>query len=77
MEKTRKYFTLLLMFLMIATLPMSLIPQVFATGPATDTIIFKQVDKTLAAAAVQSGDLDYYIFGLNPSQVELIAGDPE
>ena len=77
MEKTRKFFTLLLMLLMIATLPMSLIPHVFATGPATDTIIFKQVDKTLAAAAVKSGELDYYIFGLNPSQVELIAGDPE
>jgi peptide/nickel transport system substrate-binding protein len=62
---------------MIATLPMSLIPQVFAQGPATDTIVFKQVDKTLAAAAVKAGELDYYIFGLNPSQVEVIAGDPE
>jgi peptide/nickel transport system substrate-binding protein len=35
------------------------------------------VDKTLAAAAVKAGELDYYIFGLNPSQVEVIAGDPE
>ena len=77
MENARKFFTLLMILLMIATLPMSLVPLAFAQGPATDTIIFKQVDKTLAAAAVKSGDLDYYIFGLNPSQVEIIAGDPE
>ncbi len=51
-----------MMLLMIATLPMSLVPLAFAQGPATDTIIFKQVDKTLAAAAVKAGELDYYIW---------------
>jgi peptide/nickel transport system substrate-binding protein len=62
---------------MILTIPLSFISNVAATGPATDTIIFVEVDKNLAAQAVKSGDIDYYIFGLTPGQVEILSGDSD
>lgn len=65
------------MLTLIAAIPLSMVPPAAAaTGPATDTIIFKEVDKALAAQAVKSGDIDYYIFGLTPAQTEILAGDP-
>jgi peptide/nickel transport system substrate-binding protein len=47
------------------------------TGPATDTIIFKRVPLELAAQAVKTGEIDYYIFGLRPAQAEELRGIPE
>ncbi|MEM3872637.1 MAG: ABC transporter substrate-binding protein [Nitrososphaeria archaeon] len=46
-------------------------PSVFAqtkTGPASDAIIFKRVPLDVVPEALKAGDIDYYIFGLRPSQ---------
>jgi peptide/nickel transport system substrate-binding protein len=45
-------------------------------GPAADSITFKRVPLDLAGAAVESKEIDAYIFGLRPSQAKAIAGRP-
>jgi peptide/nickel transport system substrate-binding protein len=67
------------MFFLIASVPLSLVPlaPVQGQGPPTDTIVVKSVAKELAAQALIAGDIDYYIFGLVPSEVATIANDPD
>jgi len=43
-------------------------------GPKTDVIIFKAVPLDQAAAALRSGDIDYYIYALRPAQAEALIG---
>lgn len=46
-------------------------PLAFAqtkTGPASDAIIFKRVPLDVVPEALKAGDIDYYIYGLRPSQ---------
>ncbi|MEM2394266.1 MAG: ABC transporter substrate-binding protein [Candidatus Bathyarchaeia archaeon] len=50
---------------------------VYATGPATDTLIFKRVPVDLAGEALKAGDIDYYIYGLRPAQAEALSGLPD
>ena len=46
--------------------------EVSAKGPASDTIIFKEVPVESAGQAVQAGDIDYYIFTSTPTQAEAL-----
>jgi len=46
------------------------------TGPATDTIIFKAIDTQLAAEALKKGLIDYYIYGLTPTEAEALEDYP-
>ncbi|MGC8949590.1 MAG: ABC transporter substrate-binding protein, partial [Thermoprotei archaeon] len=55
------------------------IPISFAqakTGPASDTIIFKRVPLDVVPEALKAGDIDYYIYGLRPSQAIALRGVP-
>ncbi|MBS7646751.1 MAG: ABC transporter substrate-binding protein [Candidatus Bathyarchaeia archaeon] len=74
-EKSKAIAVLILLFAAVA-FSASTAP-VYATGPATDTLIFKSVPVDLAGEALKAGDIDYYIFGLRPAQAEALKGLPE
>lgn len=52
------------------------VPAVSAKGPASDAILFKAVPVESAGDAVQTGEIDYYIFGVTPAQAEELEGAP-
>jgi peptide/nickel transport system substrate-binding protein len=57
----------------------TIIPISFAqakTGPASDAIVFKRVPLDVVPEALKAGDIDYYIFGLRPSQAIALRGVP-
>jgi peptide/nickel transport system substrate-binding protein len=74
MNEKRKAVAVLI-FLLAAAFSVSTTP-VRATGPATDTLIFKRVPVDLAGKALEAGEIDYYIFGLRPAQAEALIGSP-
>ncbi len=53
------------------------VPAVSAKGPASNAILFKEVPVESAGHAVQTGQIDYYIFGLTPTQAEDLEGAPD
>jgi peptide/nickel transport system substrate-binding protein len=73
MKKLKLVANILLLLLIAAIIqPLSTPVQAQGAepGPATDIIQFKAVDVNLVAQAIRSGEIDYYIFGLTPTQAE-------
>jgi len=76
-RRALSFSALLLMAMIIMSLSTSTLPVVAEQkGPASDTIIFKRVPAELAAQALMSGDIDYYIFGLTFTQAEALVDVP-
>lgn len=64
-------------FVIIALMALSVfIPLASATGPATDTLIYKRVPVDLVGQALRSGDIDMYIYALRSIQAGDLADDP-
>jgi len=58
----------------ITTIPLSFAQA--KTGPASDTIVFKRVPLDVVPEALKAGDIDYYLYGLRPSQAAALKDVP-
>ncbi|MBS7631520.1 hypothetical protein KEJ47_08145 [Candidatus Bathyarchaeota archaeon] len=70
-----KIFPILICLLIALSLPMSFMVEASPKpGPATDTLLFKSVPVDLASSALTTGQIDYYIYALKPSQAAALEG---
>lgn len=68
-------FSIFVFLLILLTFPLSLTVKASPEpGPATDTIIFRSVPVDLASSALTTGQIDYYIYALKPSQAVALQG---
>ncbi|MEM0453654.1 MAG: ABC transporter substrate-binding protein [Sulfolobales archaeon] len=69
------YSVILLLVIALATTQISIAVEAQAVkGPKVDVVTIKAIPLDQAVQALRSGDIDYYIFGLRPSQAAALIG---